>query len=89
MGVDLKMKSNLEIIKFAQDLWEFNIKPKEKFPRIWNEILENYDTQTIKVAMIMLYKDVDHIDPYNEKQVRPILFNCKMLKTFKIYEVKE
>ena len=77
------------IIKFAKGLWEFRLDYINRLPAIWYEICDNYDQQTIKVAMIMLYKELDKLNPYSVKEVKSILFNCKMLKNFKIYEVNE
>lgn len=77
------------IVKFAKNLWEFNLDYKKRLPLVWYEICNNYDEQTIKVAMIMLYKELDKLDPYSVKEVKSILFNCKMLKNFKIYETNE
>lgn len=77
------------IVKFAKNLWEFNLDYKKRLPLVWYEICDNYDEQTIKVAMIMLYKELDKLNPYSVKEVKSILFNCKMLKNFKIYETNE
>lgn len=77
------------IIKFAQGLWEFKLDYKKRLPMVWYEICDNYDEQTIKMAMIMLYKELDKLNPYSVKQVKRLLFNCKMLKIFKVYEVDE
>ena len=77
------------IVKFAKNLWEFNLDYKKRLPLVWYELCDNYDEQTIKVAMIMLYKELDKLDPYSVKEVKSILFNCKMLKNFKIYETNE
>lgn len=77
------------IIKFAKGLWEFRLDYTNRLPAVWYEICDNYDEQTIKVAMIMLYKELDKLNPYSVKEVKSILFNCKMLKNFKIYETNE
>lgn len=78
-----------KIIKFAQGLWEFKLDYKNRLPMVWYEICDNYDEKTIKMGMIMLYKELDKLNPYSVKQVKRLLFNCKMLKIFKVYEVDE
>lgn len=78
-----------KIVKFAQGLWEFKLDYKKRLPMVWYEICDNYDETTIKSAMIMHYKEFDTLNPYNPNKIKSILFNCKMLKTFKVYEVQE
>lgn len=83
------MNSITNIVEFGKGLWEFKLNYKKRLPLVWYQICESFDEKTIKTAMIMLYKEFDKFNPYNTKDVKNLLFYCKMLKNFKVYEVTE
>lgn len=83
---------DFKILKLINDLWREDKKEKFKesdFCFLWKSIFERYDEKTIKVAIIMIFKEFDDFSPKDEKKVKMIKNYCETIKLFERRKIQE
>ena len=81
-----------KILKLISDLWGINEKKgyeESDFCPLWKSIFEDYDEETIKAAIIMIFKEFDDFSLKDEKKVEMIKNYCETIKLFHEREIQE